>query len=88
MPRTKSAQKAWRQNKRRRERNLAYKNAVKNKIKSYKKLLAREKTELATAELKKVYQVLDKIAKAKYIKKRKANRLKSRLAKRLNKKSA
>lgn len=83
MPKTKSAKKALRQNKRHRNQNLEYKSKVKNVIKNYKKLLAEGKKEEAAKKLNDVYSSLDKVAKAKFIKKGMANRLKSRMAKKL-----
>jgi small subunit ribosomal protein S20 len=83
MPITKSAKKALRQNIRRRARNLARKKKMKEVIKEYKKLIALGKNEEAKAFLPQVYKVLDKMAKVNFIKKNKASRLKSRLAKKL-----
>jgi len=74
MPKTKSAKKAFRQSLRRQERNLENKKALKEAVKKYKK------TPSADA-LSQVYQKLDKAAKIDIIKKNKAARLKSRLAK-------
>jgi small subunit ribosomal protein S20 len=84
MPITKSAKKALRQNIRRRKRNLERKKKMKTAIKTYKKLLSENKIEEANAALSQVYKTLDKLAKVKFIKKGKANRLKSRLTKKLN----
>jgi len=83
MPITKSAKKALRQNIRRRARNLMRKKKMKETVKKYKKLIAAGKKEEAKAFLPQVYKVLDKMAKVNFIKKGKANRLKSRLAKKL-----
>ena len=80
MPITQSAKKALRQNSRRRTQNLVRKEAFKDAIKNYKKLIAAKNTKEAAAELIKVYQALDKASKTKAIKKNKASRLKSRLA--------
>jgi ribosomal protein S20 len=57
---------------------------MKTAIKTYKKLLSENKIEEANAALSQVYKTLDKLAKVKFIKKGKANRLKSRLTKKLN----
>jgi len=84
MPNTKSAKKALRQNIRRKKRNLERKKKMKTVIKAYKKLLAENKKEEASKKLPEVYKTLDKLANVKYIKKGKAKRLKSRLAKKLN----
>lgn len=83
MPNTKSAKKALRQNIRRRKRNLLRKAKMKAVIKSYNKLLKENKLEEAKSYLNQVYKTLDKLAKVKFIKKNKASRLKSRLAKKL-----
>lgn len=84
MPITKSAQKALRQNIRRRERNLKNKKIFKTAIKNYQKESIASKEE-ATKLLPKVYKALDKAAKRKLIKKGKASRLKSRLSKQITK---
>ncbi len=83
MPNTKSAKKALRQNIRRRERNLLRKAKMKATIKNYKKLLKEKKVEEAKTYLNQVYKTLDKLAKVNFIKKNKASRLKSKLAKKL-----
>jgi len=83
MPKTKSAKKALRQNIRRRQRNLERKNKMRAAIKHYKKLVAEKKIEEAKAFLPQVYKTIDKMAKVGFIKKNKANRLKSRLTKKL-----
>lgn len=76
MPITKSAHKALRQNQTRRKRNIAYMKVLKGELKRF--------TTTPTAEaLPGVYKRLDKAAKTNLIKKNKANRLKSRLSKRL-----
>lgn len=84
MPITKSAQKALRQNIRRRKKNLKRKTEMKTVIKAYKKLLMAGKKEEAKKQLSLVYKKLDKMAKVQLIKKGKASRLKSRLAQKLN----
>ena len=85
MPITKSAQKALRQNKRRRTRNLKQSRSLKNEIKTLKKLVALKNKKGASEALPKVYQALDKAAKTHLIKKNTAARLKSRLTKAVNK---
>jgi small subunit ribosomal protein S20 len=85
MPNTKTAKKALRQNIRRRQINAKSKKDLKEAIKNFKKLALTDK-EKAKKELSAVYKKLDKSAKTKLIKKNKASRLKSRLAKALNKK--
>ncbi len=85
MPITKSAKKARRQNIRRRKINLKRKAELKTVIKQYKKLTAASQKEEAKKYLSQVYKKLDKAAKVDLIKKNKANRLKSRLSKLLQK---
>lgn len=80
MPITKSAEKALRQNVRRRKINLKRKADLKSVIKDYKKLIAAGKKEEAKKYLPQVYKKLDKSAKVNLIKKNKASRLKSRLS--------
>jgi len=80
MPIIKSAKKALRQNIRRRKINLKRKADLKSVIKQYKKLVSSNKEE-AKKYLAQVYKKLDKSAKVNLIKKNKASRLKSRLAK-------
>ena len=87
MPVTKSAQKAWRQNARRRKRNLSKNKTLKAEIKNYKKLVAAGKIAEAEKYISKVYKLLDKSAKTGLIKKNKSSRLKSRLSRQLKTKS-
>ena len=82
MPRTKTAKKELRKNARRRTRNVAKKNDLKKAVKIYEKSLS---SGAGATDLKKIYQALDKAVKARVIKKNKASRLKSRLAKRAKK---
>ena len=81
MPITSSAKKALRQNKRRRVMNLTRQDAYKSAVKEYRALVNSKKFEEAATALKKAFKSLDKAAKGKTIKKSKASRLKSRLAK-------
>jgi small subunit ribosomal protein S20 len=81
MPNIKSAKKALRQTVRRRARNLKRQKTIKETVSVFKKLVASGKTEEARALLPKVYKALDKVAKTGYIKRGKADRLKSRLTK-------
>jgi len=85
MPITKSAQKALRQNKRRRARNLKQSRSLKDEIKALKKLMVKKDKKGANEALPKVYKALDKAAKTNLIKKNNAARLKSRLTKAVNK---
>ena len=81
MPITKSAEKAIRQNKTRRQRNTSYKNKAKNLIKKVRFLAAEKKYEEAKKLLPQIYKILDKSAKTGVIKKNTASRKKSRLTK-------
>lgn len=85
MPKTTSAKKALRQNIRRRAENTTRKQNVKSVVKQYRKLLNEGKAEEAKQLLPSVYKTIDKVAKTKLIKKGKADRIKSRLAKKLPK---
>lgn len=80
MPITASAKKALRQNLRRREKNVARREAYKATMKEYKRLLAGKKFEDARGALSKSFKALDKAAKGNTITKNTASRLKSRLA--------
>lgn len=82
---TKSARKALRQNIKRRERNLIYRNKIKDLIKEARFLVAQKKTKEAKNLLPQVYKVLDKAAKTGVIKKNAAARKKSRITKLVNK---
>ncbi len=84
---TKSAKKAIKQNKKNREHNLVYINAVKKTIKEAKSLVLQKKSKEAKDLLSKVFQALDKAAKVGVIKKNNASRRKSRLAKLIDKSS-
>jgi len=83
----KSAKKAHRKSLKRRLHNLWYKNEIKKRVKEFKKLLESKEIEKAKEYLSKVYQILDKAAKEKVIKKGKAARLKSKLSKLILKQS-
>lgn len=78
---TKSAKKAIRQNKRRRVRNLVYLNKMKKLLKEARVFVLQKKIQEAKELLPKVYQILDKAAKAGVIKKNAASRKKSRITK-------
>lgn len=82
---TKSAQKANRQNIKRRAQNDARKLELKKALKNYRKMALAKNSDTAKAELPKIYKILDKNAKIGTIKKNTASRLKSRLTKMLNK---
>lgn len=83
MPITKSAKKALRQSSKRRAQNLTKNKAYKTSVKEVKKLALEKRFDDARAKLAQAYQALDKAAKSGSIKKNKASRLKSRLAKKL-----
>ena len=83
MPITKSAKKALRQSVRHRERNLAYKNKIKNLLKEVRILVGQEKRGKAQQLLPQIYKALDKATKENVIKKNAASRKKSRIAKSL-----
>lgn len=78
---TKSAQKANRQNIRRRAVNSERKKNLKEILKIYKKLVVAKKIDEAQKALPAVFKALDKMAKVGVIKPNKASRLKSRLSK-------
>ena len=88
MPLLKSAKKALRQSVRRRELNLRKKNAIKEAGKNIRRLLAFGKIVDTKQLLAAAYKALDKAAKTGVLKKNTASRLKSRLAKRLEKATA
>ena len=83
---TKSAKKAIRQNQKRRESNLVYKNNIKGLLKEVNGLVSAKKAKEAKALLPKIYQALDKAAKVGVIKKNAASRKKSRITKFVEKK--
>ncbi|MEK7573957.1 MAG: 30S ribosomal protein S20 [Patescibacteria group bacterium] len=88
MLRTKSALKALRQSVRRKKHNLQRKAGLKKAIKTYQKAIKSRELEEAKKYLSEVYKLADKTAKTKTIKKGKADRIKSRLAQLLVKKSS
>ena len=85
MPVTKSAKKALRQNKKRRVRNLVYKEKIKSLMKEARALVSEKKIEEAKKLLPQVYKALDKAAKVGVIKKNTASRKKGRMTKLMNK---
>lgn len=86
MPITASAEKALRQSKRRRIRNLQKSNAYKAAFKQLEKTAKTGQNKESQAQLAKVYKAVDKAAKTGVIKRNKASRLKSSAAKLLAKK--
>lgn len=83
MPKTTSAKKALRQSLRRRARNLARRARLRTDVKRYEKLASGGDAVAARAALAKAYQTIDKMAKVGFIKRGKARRLKSRLARKI-----
>jgi small subunit ribosomal protein S20 len=83
---TKSAKKAIRQSAVRNERNVVYKNKIKQLVKSARTLVLAKKMAEAKKLLPGIYQALDKAAKVGVIKKNNASRRKSRLTKLIDKK--
>lgn len=94
MPITKSAEKALRQNIKRRKINLKLKNAMKDAAGEFNELINKTKEEGEKTssnaikdmqdKLRLAYKAIDKAAKKKVIKKNAASRKKSRLAKKIN----
>ncbi len=83
MPITRSAKNALRQNIRRRKRNLGKRERLADALKNYRKLIASGKKDEAAKYLSAVYKTADKLAKTGVIHKNRANRIKSRLSKKL-----
>jgi len=82
---TKSAKKAIRQSERRRQRNLVYKNKIKQLRKEIVSLVQNKKIDESLKILPLFYKIVDKAAKKGVIKSNKAARLKSRITKLINK---
>ena len=87
MPNTRSAKKALRQSIKRRSKNIHRKNAYKDAIKTIQKLVLADQFEDAKKLIPLLYKTLDKAAKTNAIKKNKAARLKSRVARSIKKQS-
>ncbi len=83
MPRTSSAKKALRQNIRRNALNTKRKGELKNVIKKFERALTAKDKTSAVESLRLTYKQVDKLAKIGFVKKNKAARIKSRLAKKL-----
>jgi len=81
MPIKKSAKKALRQSEKRRTRNRAQKQTVKNLLKKIRALVSEKKPQEAEKILPRAYKALDKAAKTNLMKKNTVSRTKSRLAK-------
>lgn len=82
---TKSAKKALRQGLKKRIRNIAKKDNLKNLIKKVKNLISLKRADEAKKLLPQAYKALDKAAKFGIIKKNSASRKKSRIAKAIEK---
>lgn len=85
MPNLPTSIKDLRQNKRRKVHNDRLRNRMKKAIKRQNSLVEEGKKEEAEKNIRNVYKVLDKTTKKNVIKKGKADRIKSRLTKKLNK---
>ncbi len=85
MPKTTSAQKALRQNIRRRKRNIEQKANIRVAVKKFKKLIATNQIKEAESYLPTIYKTVDKMGKRGLIKRGKVNRIKSRLSKKIKK---
>lgn len=84
MPIKKAAEKALRQNKKQRERNLKFKNEIKKMLVEFRKTSAKNDKGKAEETAKKLIKALDKASANGYLKKNTVNRKKSRLMKKLN----
>jgi small subunit ribosomal protein S20 len=84
MPNLPTSIKDLRQNKRRKVYNDRLRNRMKRAIKKQNTLVEQGKKEEAEKNIKNVYKVLDKAARKNVIKEGKADRIKSRLTKKLN----
>ncbi len=85
MPNLKTSIKDLRQNKRREVNNDRLRVRTKKSIKKFRTLITENNETEAKATLQHVFKVLDKAAKKNVIKDKKADRMKSRLTKNLNK---
>lgn len=83
---TKSAKKAIRQSSRRKNKNLLYKNNIKNLSKEVQSFVSKKSIEDAKKILPKLFKALDKAVKVNVLKKNTASRQKSRFAKMIDKK--
>ena len=84
---TSSAKKAIRTSARRRSFNLKRKQAIDKALKDIRRLVKQGKIEEAKKLLPAAFKALDKATKTKFLKKNTADRLKSRIAKLVNKNS-
>lgn len=79
MPITRSAKKALRQSRRRRERNILKKDAFKDALKKARLYAGEGKSKELDAAISAAYKALDKAAKTNVLSKKTAARKKSRL---------
>ena len=84
MPNLPTSIKYLRQNKRRKAHNDRLRNRMKKALKRQNTLVEEGKREEAEKNMKNVYKILDKTAKKNVITEGKADRIKSRLTKKLN----
>ena len=76
---TSSAKKAIRSSARKKVFNSRRKKAIDNSLKKIKKLVATGQAEEAISVIPSIYKAIDKAAKANYLKKNTASRMKSRV---------
>ncbi len=84
---TKSAKRAYKKSLKKQKINREKKETLKTAKKEFLKLIEANQIEEAKKILPRLYKLLDKAAKTNLIKKNKAKRLKSRLAKKVTKKT-
>lgn len=84
MPISKSAKKALRQSKKKRQHNIWLKDRYKNTGKEIQKLIEAKKIKEATALLPKFYKYVDKATKSGLMKSNTAARKKAKVAKSIN----
>jgi small subunit ribosomal protein S20 len=88
MPITRSAKKALRSSAKKREFNIARKDALKTAVKKMRKLVTEKKADEAKKFFPEVQKIIDKAAKRGILKPNAASRKKSRLAAAMKKASA
>jgi small subunit ribosomal protein S20 len=88
MPIKKAAEKAWRQTKKRTQRNKQVKDAIAYSRRAIRKALESQNVKQAVELAKQAVKLIDKAAQNKVLKKNTAARIKSRLALTLNKAQA
>ncbi len=84
MPITKSAQKALRQNVKRKKENIVYKKKIKDLLKKIDLYIIEKNKEKTEETLPLIYKTLDKMVKKNILKKNTASRRKSKIAKKSN----